>query len=104
MAEGNFKTPDLLDGVAMSILYETFEVPSPEEIAKIKTGDNIKVGAKQNIDENSPNVERFWCKVIGKQGDSFLATVNNDLVLTHLHGLKFNDLIKIESYQIIGII
>ena len=97
------KYPDLIDGVAMSVIYDTFEVPSVDKIKSLEAGDFIKIGIKQNKDKNDFGAERFWCEIMEKSGDNFIGRVDNDLVMTHLHMVKYNDIILIQPQNILSI-
>lgn len=97
------KKSDLLDATVRSVIFETFEVSTEEEIAAIKPGNHVKVCAEFEQQENKCNGERFWCFVEQVNEDGFLCCVDNDLLFTDLHGYKFGDKIKVEKHNIIDI-
>lgn len=94
---------DLIDGVAQSVMSSTFEVPSDLRISMIRPGHTIKIGIKQDKDPVDFGAERCWTKVISREGDSFVCSIDNDLVLTHLHGIKYEDLVKVHKHNILAI-
>ncbi|EPY3962323.1 TPA: hypothetical protein ACKFTV_002206 [Klebsiella pneumoniae] len=61
----------------------TFQVPTYEELSELKVGDLVKVCI---------NNERFWSIITSIKGKTFIAEVNNHLVL---NDLSVGDLIKI---------
>lgn len=63
---------------------ETFEAPSKAELDAIVEGSTVKV---------SIGGERFWNQVTKVDGSIITATVDNDLVCTKTHGLKYGDTI-----------
>jgi hypothetical protein len=73
---------------------DRFEAPTLEELAGIKTGDTVKVCTAG---------ERFWTTVISVNGETITASVDNDLVNTRIHGLKFGDSITFEKRHIYAI-
>lgn len=64
---------------------ETFEAPTREELDSIQEGSSVKV---------CTNDERFWTVVTKIDGDNIKATVDNDLVRTKQHGLRYGDVIE----------
>lgn len=97
------KECDLIDGVAQSVMHSTFEVPSEARIAKLKTGNTIKIGIKQNNDPNEFGAERCWANIKSIEGDSFICSIDNDLVMTDLHGIKYEDLVRVKKHNILAI-
>jgi hypothetical protein len=73
---------------------ETFYAPTQEELDKIKIRDYAKVCVGR---------ERFWVKVLKIEDETITGTIDNDLVFTHEHGLKFDDVISFEKKNIYSI-
>jgi RecB family endonuclease NucS len=97
------KKVDLIDGVAQSVISDTFEVPSPERIAMIQPGHTIKIGIKQNKKPKEFSAERCWATVKKIEGNSYICSIDNDLVMTSLHGIKYEDLVKVKKHNILAI-
>lgn len=97
------KECDLIDGVAQSVMNSSFEVPSDLRISMIRPEHTIKIGIKQDKDPHDFGAERCWAKVISLDGDSFICSIDNDLVLTHLHGIKYGDVVKVQKHNILAI-
>lgn len=75
---------------------ETFSVPSIEQLADIKVNDVLFVCA---------NRERFKATVIELYSESkFICEISSQLILTHTHGLKLNDIILVKSENIYSVI
>ena len=102
MIDNNFKVPELVNGIERNILSANFEIPSDKEIKEIKIGTYVKVLAENN-NLQGPSGERFWCEIIEKKDNYFIGRIDNNLVLSHIHGLYCDDIIKIESQNIISI-
>ncbi len=87
------KKVDLVDAITLSVLYNTFKVPSDEEIAAICVGSSIKVC---NGDE------RFWVKVIEviESGEKWLGRIDNNLIQ---RGLCLGDIIEVNHFNIYDI-
>lgn len=79
---------------------DTFEAPTADEVASLTAPSYVKVCVGR---------ERFWVEVtsIEKTDDPFMwlfmGVVNNDLQLTHEHGLSCNDVVEFEGRHIYGI-
>jgi hypothetical protein len=73
---------------------DTFAVPAPQWLRAITVGDNVKVCAGR---------ERFWCVVTEREGDQITAQVNNQLVLTHEHGLVAGDVLHCTVENVLDI-
>lgn len=82
---------------------KTFQAPSQEELDNLKINDNIKIAVLLNTKLDDFTAERFWIKVTKIENDTVTGTVNNDLVRTHLHGLKYKDKITFEKKNIYSI-
>ena len=61
---------------------DTFHRPSEFELNNLKIDDYVKV---------CNSSERFWVKIIKINPNNIIGIVSNDLVLTHIHGLKCYD-------------
>jgi hypothetical protein len=97
------KECDLIDGVAQSVISSTFEVPSEERISMLRPGNTIKIGIKQTWDPNEFSAERCWSIIESIEGNTYLCSINNDLVMTHLHGIKYEDVVKVQKHNILAI-
>ncbi len=78
---------------------DTFEAPTITEIMLyLALGNNPQVKV-------CTGDERFWVEVTNSDGNTITGTVNNDLVRTNIHGLKYGDEItfNIENiYQLLS--
>lgn len=91
------KKVDLVNAKVLAQKHpNTFQRPTETEIAKIQLGDFVKVCAEP---------ERFWVKVykIDWLGRTMIATVSNDLLYTHHHGLLQDDDIELSFDNIYNI-
>ncbi len=73
----------------------TFEAPTIKDLKKLKVGDFVKV---------SIGDERFWVEIEKIDNHNINGEINNDLVRTDRHGLKFGDNIEFNKecvYQIL---
>lgn len=73
---------------------KTFQIPSQEELDKVKVTDIVKVEVYD---------ERFWVIVKKIKDGEYLCTIDNDLVRTDTHGLNYKDNITINQEHILGI-
>ncbi len=73
---------------------DTFYAPSLTELNEIKEGSLLKVAT---------GGERFWVLVISVKGNKITGTVNNDLVFTKDHGLRYEDRVEFEKKNVYGI-
>ena len=81
------------DAQEMQKMYPaTFEVPSPDELAKVRSGSLVKICAD--------DVERFWVIVTVVEGNSLQGTVDNVLRYTDVHQLKSDDVVSFELRHI----
>lgn len=88
---------NFVDGVAQNAATpHTFEIPSQDEKLAIKSGDFIKIGVKTNLGAGFPDAERFWIKVVSNDtaGQTITGRIDNDLVCTPGHKLKYRDIIQ----------
>jgi len=73
---------------------ETFEAPTMDELYALRPGMSVKVCAAG---------ERFWVTITGIVGDLIGGKVDNDLIGTPAHGMRYGDAITFERrhvYQI----
>ena len=87
---------EFVDAQAMSQKHpETFQAPLMEELDAITEGMHVKVCASD---------ERFWCFVEKINADRITAIVDNELLGTEAHGLKYGDTVEFDKrhvYQIL---
>lgn len=85
-----------IDAQEMARMHpDTFGAPSADELGRIDVGDSVKVCAD--------NVERFWVTVTELNGDCLAGIVDNNLICTDQHGLKFGDIVKFKKCNIYSI-
>lgn len=86
----------LLDAQAAAVQYpDTFEVPGLPELAAIKPGDYVKIGAELGA-TTGVKCERFWVDVIAVTQTTIIATVSNHLFYTNKHKLKYGDTVEFD--------
>jgi len=73
---------------------KTFWIPSMSKLSSLQVGDFAKVIAPG---------ERFWVIIRERKGNEFVGEINNDLVGTDLHKLKYGDLIAFKRDNICDI-
>jgi hypothetical protein len=100
------KSVRFVDGVEQNAKHPTtFEVPSMEEKLAVKSGEHVKIGVLTGFAKPLPEAERFWLKV--KWNDPvrqvLIGRVDNDLVCTNGHGLKYNDVIEVPYNAVLTI-
>lgn len=84
------------DAQSMALQYPTtFFAPSNEDLSGIEVGDHVKICAIK---------ERFWVRVISINGSVLTGKVDNDLVCTPGHGIKFGDSVEFEFRHIYAIL
>lgn len=80
----------------------TFYIPSPEVIAMLKPGDEVKLifryDEEYDDDEEDVAVERMWVRITGIDGDDFRGELDNDPVA--IPDLQAGDEIEFASYHI----
>lgn len=69
----------------------TFEATTLAELAAVTVGMHVKVCA---------GTERFWIKLIDANGEILKGIIDNDLVRSHEHGLKYGELVSVERRHI----
>lgn len=80
-------------------LYETFEVPTREELLDVKIGDFVKVIFRDSQDFG----ERMWMLVTKcDEGDEWEGELNNHPVLMEAE-IACGDLVKFHPYDVISI-
>lgn len=73
-----------------------FQVPPPQAIAALAPGNFVKIGVEFKADEHvlnlegitKPTGERFWVRLDACKHGIFYGVIDNDLVYTHIHGLR----------------
>ena len=86
---------EFIDAQEMHRLHPaTFDIPPVSELEKIKPSDWVKVCTGD---------ERFWCRVDIVDGDRIFGIIDNDLVCTDIHGLKYGDAISFGKNNIYAI-
>lgn len=98
-------TPVMVDGVAMNRQHpRTFEIPSIEEKKAVPVGGHVKIGVATNAKRAAP-YERFWVLVTANNTETGVVTgtVDNDLLFTKGHGLKYGDEVTIPYNYVISI-
>jgi hypothetical protein len=92
------KKPKLVNAQAMAENHpDTFEVPAPAALNALTVGSVAKV-----TPDTSPG-ERFWVEITEHNGNDFVGRIDNDLVLTVLHGLSRGDFIEFKSENVYSI-
>jgi len=90
------KEPTLVNAKDMNEQYiETFSVPTDEELDKLQKCDVVKVCVSKEI---------FKAEIIEVlEKNYFICRIDNQLVMTFVHGLRMNDFIKIRKDNIYSI-
>jgi molybdopterin converting factor small subunit len=83
---------------------DTFYAPSQDELATIKRGDNVKIGAVLDYEVCDASAERFWVLVNDVTDTSIIGVVNNDLLFTQSHNLKDGDHVQFDFCAVMDII
>ena len=99
---------ELVDAQRRAAQYpDTFELPRRGVLDRLKPGAFVKVCAEFPQLANGCNGERFWARItqleilLGKT--SFVGVIDNDLVQTAHHGLRFGDTIRFETRHIFAV-
>lgn len=96
-------TDILLDAQAAAVEYpDTFQVPSLTELAAIKVGDNVKIGAELGKGKGV-GCERFWVEALFVTETTIIGAVNNSLVYTDTHKLKYGDIVEFDFNCVMSI-
>lgn len=93
----------LLNGIEVqSQTPNTFIIPNEKEKASLNIGDSVKIGLYPESGIGAS--EKFWV-IISEvlQDGAFFGLVDNDLMLTHLHGYKDGDRIVFNKDHILNI-
>lgn len=72
----------------------TFEAPTADELDELRPGMHAKVCTA------GEGGERFWVKIDTIEGNTLTGKVDNDLVRTHAHGWKHNDVVTFERRHV----
>ena len=95
MADLTEKVIDFVNAQEMATKHpETFEAPTTEELDNIFVGDTVKVSVLG---------ERFWCEVVEVNSEVIKARVDNDLIFTDEHGIRYMDIIQFEKKNVYSI-
>lgn len=79
----------------------TFYLPSPEVIALLQPGDEVKLIFHCDEDnEDDYSAERMWVRITEIDGDEFCGVLDNEPV--YIKGLRPGDEIEFTSYHIIN--
>ena len=73
---------------------DTWHDPSPDRKARLGKGDTVKIGVPG---------EKFWAEIVEKTEAGFRVRVDNDLIMTDRHGLKYNDVVEITAENVCDI-
>lgn len=87
---------ELLEGFH-TLLPADAKVFTPEHLYKLEIGDFVKVGVKCA----NGRTERFWARIT-QLVPTIKASVNQDLYLTPLHGLKDESPLELEPKHIVA--
>ena len=63
-------------------------------------GAHVKIGLR-GVEDTDPG-ERFWAQVISRSENGYLVQVDNHLVYSHLHGVRFEDFLVIQPNHILA--
>jgi hypothetical protein len=79
-----------------------YYVPPARRLAMLKPGDLVKVIAEFKVppevlrfQPDLPGGERFWVLLTKVTPDGLEGTVNNELLFSHFHGLRVNELVSV---------
>jgi hypothetical protein len=93
--------PTFVDAQQMQLDHpKTFYAPLKTELDEIKINDHVKICVQKENEKGEP----FWVKVQKIEGETITGFIDNNLVLTHLHGLKSDDVITFEKKNIYNIL
>lgn len=85
---------DFLNAQEMHRTYpETFDAPSNDELASLKTGLYAKI---------CENGERFWVEITEIEKDELKGRVDNELFLEH--DFEYNDIISFSRMNVMDIL
>jgi len=73
----------------------TFEAPSLSELSGLRVGQFIKVCTEG---------ERFWVKLEAIEEDKLFGRVDNELVFTERHGLRYNDKVTVQKRHVYDVL
>lgn len=91
---------------------ETFEVPDEDALMSLKPNKSIKIGVE--FDNVHPEIqgkfegtivtgERFWVTITDVVDNLIIATIDNHLVHTDKHGLKYQDVLVFSKDYVLTI-
>ena len=78
---------------------ETFQIPSADDISKLKVGDLVKlIFSIPDTKDETPQAERMWVILTEINGTKFKGTLDNDP--TYITAIKYQDIIEFEDRHI----
>ena len=94
------KPAPLIDCVYRNMMNkETFQIPSADDISKLKVGDLVKlIFFNPNATGQTPKAERMWVILTEINGTKFKGTLDNDPF--YLRSIKYQDIIEFEDRHI----
>lgn len=114
-----YEPANLIDARAAALANPTeFFVPSAGEFNLLTPGHLVKIGVTFKADKHVLNLEgptrisgeRFWVRVTSATTGllsgaivQLIGEVTNELVYTHIHGLKEGDLVRFEPRHVLEI-
>ena len=91
---------DFINGVERNAEHPaTFPIPDEADRKAVMVGDHVKIG----VEKIGGNGERFWVKVIRRDGDEIEGEVDNHLVFTDQHGIEFGDRLTFGPEHVLGL-
>lgn len=99
---------NLINGEVSAFYHpETFEIPTTEEISKLKVGDFVKVGVtfRPSIFHFGMvwDAERFWVEILKIQDGVYQGHILNRLVGEEAHGLYMGRRLTFKAYNILAV-
>lgn len=73
---------------------DSFEVPTQQELSQVGETSLVKVCYGN---------ERFWTKVIKREGNLITAEIDNGLICEETHGLNYGDVVQFGTENIYNI-
>jgi hypothetical protein len=80
--------------VMHSLAPNKYRIPTKEDLYKLKVGDSVKVCVEN---------ECFWVEITELSKKLVTGRVDNDMVFTDEHGLKYNDTVNFAKKHIIEV-
>jgi hypothetical protein len=76
-------------------------IPPGDALKKLRAGHVVKVGIAPNGSRIKP--ELFWVIITHRTGSNFIGAVNNHLIRTEYHGVKYGDPLRFKLENIVNI-